>query len=109
MLRRSAIVLAFFIAPALFGQTSGSLSGKITDDAGAALPGVTVEVKSPSLQGARIAVTDAFGEYRFPLLPPGMYTVTFELNQWATGARKDVQVLLGKEVSVDATMRPVSS
>ena len=109
MLRRFAIVLALFTAPALLAQTTGSLSGKITDNNGAALPGVTVEVKSPALQGSRIAISDATGTYRFPVLPPGIYEVTFQMEGWSSGARKNVQVSLGKDTSVDALMRPVTS
>src|SRR5205823_7112006 len=109
MLRRFAIVLALFIAPALFAQTTGSLSGKITDNNGAALPGVTVEVRSPSLQGSRLAITDSAGMYHFPVLPPGTYTVTFQMDQWSAGAHKNVQVSLGKDTSVDVMMRPVAS
>jgi hypothetical protein len=66
MLRRFAIILALFTAPALFAQTTGSLSGRITDSSGVPLPGVSVEVKSPALQGTRNTVSDALGGYRFP-------------------------------------------
>ena len=44
------------------------------------LPGVTVTVRSPSLQGTRAAITDINGNYSLPQLPPGDYSVVFEIS-----------------------------
>lgn len=105
-----SLTIAFLlIAPALFAQTTGSISGKITDTSGAALPGVTVETKSPALQGVRTAMSDSSGTYRFPVLPPGEYTVTFQMDQWTSAPRKNVLVSLGKDTAVDVAMRPAAS
>ena len=53
----------------------------MNDDTGGVLPGVTVEAVSPALiEGSRLAVTDAQGRYAFTALRPGVYTVTFTLN-----------------------------
>ena len=43
------------------------------------MPGVTVTISSPSMQGARTAVTNEEGAYRFPAIPPGDYEFTYEL------------------------------
>ncbi|MGH9846592.1 MAG: carboxypeptidase regulatory-like domain-containing protein, partial [Blastocatellia bacterium] len=64
-----------------------TLTGRVT--AGdAPIPGVTVTIKSPNLQGARTTVTSAAGDYIFPLLPPGDYTVAFELSGMQTVTRR---------------------
>ncbi|HSN69789.1 MAG TPA: TonB-dependent receptor [Thermoanaerobaculia bacterium] len=68
---------------------TATLSGKVTADA-APLPGVTVSVASPNLQGVRTAVTSEAGDYIFPNLPPGTYTVTFELAGMQTVQRRIV-------------------
>jgi protocatechuate 3,4-dioxygenase beta subunit len=68
------LLLAGAAAPA-FAATTGTLFGTVTDGDGSALPGVTVTVSSPSLQGTRSAVTSAAGEYSFPILPPGVYRI----------------------------------
>ena len=44
------------------------------------MPGVTVTVESAALQGPRTTVTSANGDFIIPFLPPGEYTVTFEIQ-----------------------------
>ena len=66
-------------------QQTGAITGRATDAQGGALPGVTVSIASPNLiGGARTAVTDEQGVYRFTLLPGGVYTVTFNLTGFTT-------------------------
>ena len=54
-------------------DTTGSLTGRLEDSQGLALPGVTVTATGQ--QGAKSAVTDADGAYRIPFLTPGSYDV----------------------------------
>src|SRR5919202_635601 len=71
------LLLAF--APFAFGQSSnGSISGTITDDSGAALPGVTVSATNIATGIERNAVTNQTGHYEIALLPPGTYNVSAE-------------------------------
>jgi carboxypeptidase family protein/TonB-dependent receptor-like protein len=107
-LRFSFALLLLLVTPSLFAQTTGNLSGRISDANGGALPGVTIEVRSPVLQGIRSAMSDAGGEYRFALLPPGEYTATFRLEGLAPEVRKNVPVSLGKDTSLDVAMKPAA-
>src|SRR5258708_5791834 len=59
--------------------TTAAITGTVTSD-GKPLGGVTVTVSSPSLQGTRPTVAGANGVYNFSALPPGDYTVAFELQ-----------------------------
>jgi hypothetical protein len=102
--RRVLLLVLSLIALPLAAQTTGSIAGRATDSGGGALPGVSVEAKSPSLQGTRTAMSDPAGVYRLPLLPPGQYQVTFRLEGFAPEARR-VDVLLGKEAPIDVAMR----
>ena len=71
-------VFALPVVPA--AQSSAGIVGVITDTSGAVLPGVTVSATGPALQvPSVVAVSDSRGEYRLTPLPPGVYTVTFEL------------------------------
>jgi outer membrane receptor for ferrienterochelin and colicin len=63
-------------------STSGTISGRVADAQGGVLPGVTISVESPNLQGVRTAVTTESGDYVVPLLPSGSYTLTFELSSF---------------------------
>ena len=71
-----AVLLCILVAAAALAQTTGAIQGLVKDSGGGSLPGVTVEVRGPALQGAKTAVTDREGAYRVQLLPPGSYTVS---------------------------------
>jgi hypothetical protein len=98
-----SVCLLLLVPVALLGQTTGTVEGSITDQSGAALPGVTVEITSPNLQGTRTAVTSANGNYRFPSLPPGTYTVTATLAGFGKVQKRAV-VTLDATASVDLQM-----
>ena len=54
------------------------------DASGAVLPGVTVSVAGPNIAGAQTTITSENGSYRIGNLPPGTYTVTYELSGFRT-------------------------
>jgi outer membrane receptor protein involved in Fe transport len=83
-----AVALLWALPAFTQGNPNGKLSGRVTSG-DQPLPGVTVTVTSPNLQGTRSAVTSATGDYLFPSLPPGEYDVTFE----AQGLQPVKQVL----------------
>jgi len=103
-----SLLLLLLIAPAVTAQTTGEIVGKVTDEQGGALPGVTVEAKGSALQGARSAVTDATGSYHLVLLPPGTYTLTATLQGFAQ-IQKTATVALAKTSTELITMRPSAS
>jgi hypothetical protein len=102
----AAIVTALaLIAPAgAFAQTTGTIEGTVTDQNGGALPGVTVEATSPSLQGTRSATTSLSGRYRFASLPPGTYTVTGNLSGFGS-AQKAASVTLDATATANLQMQ----
>ncbi len=109
-LRRLSLALfLLFISTALFAQTTGGVTGMVTDPNGSPLPGVTVEAKSAALQGTRTDTTNADGIYRLPQLPPGQYDVTFTMQGFITAFRRDVPVGLGRTTTIDTKMRPLLS
>src|SRR4029453_11105937 len=66
------------------GNPTGAISGRVVDPGGLAVPGALVTAASPGLQGTRAATTSANGDYIIPFLPPGDYTVTFQLQGFQT-------------------------
>ncbi len=97
-----ALLLA---APAAFAQVTGSVAGTVRDSSGAVLPGATVTIKGAALQRQSVSTTTtAEGTYRIPLVPPGAYEVTTELSGFATQTRKNVDVALNQQTTLDFTM-----
>ena len=84
------------------GNPTGTISGRVLSDAGA-LPGVTVTATSPNLQGSRTAVTTENGDYILPLLPPGSYSLSFELQGFRT-LQQTTNVAVGQAVPVDVSL-----
>ncbi len=109
MLRLPLLLLgiALILSPVALGQTGsqiGLIRGTVTlADGTGGLPGVTVSAKSPAMQGQRSTVTSASGEYIFKALPPGTYTVTFQLSGMRTVA-KSVPLGLGATSILDTKM-----
>ena len=92
-----------------FSQTlTGSISGVITEEEEAPLPGVTVTITSPALMGTLTFVTDARGRYRFPTCPPGEYHMKAELPGFNTVDRTGIRVNVGKTIYVDFSMQPAT-
>ena len=87
----------------LWAQQTGTIAGKVTDTSGGVLPGVTVEARSNVLPGPRNTVTAGNGDYRLPALPPGEYTVVFNLSGMQSASRKAF-VQLAQETTVDAKL-----
>ena len=100
-----ALALALTADTAGQGRQTGTISGAAVDSQGLSLPGVTVTVGSPSLQGTCTAVTDINGNYALPQLPPGAYSVVFELPGFGA-VEETATVPLGGEVGVNAVMAP---
>ncbi|HEY0558629.1 MAG TPA: TonB-dependent receptor, partial [Thermoanaerobaculia bacterium] len=100
----SAVLLLTAAAMAA-AQTTGTIVGRVTDEGGGTLPGVTVEARSPALQGTSTAVTDGSGAYRLNLLPPGDYTVSFVLDGFAKESRQEVHVGLDQNTTLSTTLR----
>ena len=109
LFRRLALLAALAAAgpAALMAQAveGGSISGRVRDEEGVALPGVTVEISGPALSPARVAVTDADGAYRVESLPGGVYRVAFRLLNFVGVERANVVVSPGSAASADATLR----
>ena len=80
---------------------TGEITGKVTDNTGAVLPGVTVTLSGSQLQQPQTAMTSGAGTYQFPRLQVGTYTVTFELTGFTRVVREGIRVTLGFTAQVD--------
>jgi hypothetical protein len=96
-------VLLLLVATTAFAQIfAGSVSGIVKDQQGGVLPGVTVSLTGKT--GAKTAVTDANGVYRFPAVDPGTYIVSAELAGFKAAKQENVTVTVGSALDVPFTM-----
>ncbi|MGE3344106.1 MAG: carboxypeptidase regulatory-like domain-containing protein, partial [Vicinamibacterales bacterium] len=100
-----ALLLALASTPA-FAQSSStsSLSGVVVDTDGGAIPGATVVVKNNATSVTVEAVSNASGQFSFPGLDAGTYTVTVSLTGFKTFVANDVRLLAARPGSVTARL-----
>src|SRR5215467_10104334 len=111
MVRRTLFSLCFVLfiisVPSLMAQTAGTgaLSGRVMDSTGAVLPGVMVTITSLDTGQTREVITGEDGTYRATLLPPGNYSVKFELTGFSTSEVPSVKVNVTETAVLDRTMQ----
>ncbi|MBS1819880.1 MAG: TonB-dependent receptor [Acidobacteria bacterium] len=88
-------------------STTGTIRGHVSDAQGLALPGVTVSVSSPNLQGTRTAVSADNGDYVLTLLPSGTYTVRFDIGGFETVSRT-VSLAPTQDLPLDVSLGPAA-
>jgi hypothetical protein len=98
-----SFVLASAVGAAHAQGLYGTVEGKITDEQGAVLPGVTATLTGP--QGSQTAVSDESGAFHFVGISPGLYHLKVELQGFAAQNRDDVNVGIGKTVTTDFTLK----
>ena len=106
--RVAAIALAVLLSLPLLvlAQTeTGTITGTITDQSGAVLPGTTVTVASPAMIGGeRTTTTGPGGSYQFIALPPGTYSLKFELAGFRPVTREGIRITANFIAKVDIAM-----
>ncbi len=101
----SAVFLLLVSASAFAQQTTGNITGRVLDQQGAAMPGVSITAKHPATGLTRNEVTDAEGVYRVAALPVGIYEVLAELTGFQSVAKQDIEVNVGQTVAIDFSMK----
>jgi hypothetical protein len=101
----SIILLVLLTSALASAQQTSNLTGVVTDAQSAVLPGVTVTASSPALIGTQTAITEPNGSYRFATVPPGTYTLTFELSGFQTLRRENIVLSLGQTITVDSQLQ----
>ncbi len=95
------------LAPIAALAQEATLSGLVTDQTGAVLPGVTVTAVQEATGNSFVSVTDERGGYRIPLRI-GTYKLTAELSGFAMLTREGLQLLVGQQAVVNLQMVPAT-
>src|SRR2546425_9062899 len=88
-------LLALAPIPAAAQGQSSAVQGRVLDESGAALPGVTVVVTHQDSGVFRQVVSNADGSYFVANIVPGPYRITAELQGFKKYERRDVILLVG--------------
>ena len=84
-------------------ETTGTISGRIVDEQGLAVPGVVVTAIGS--QGTKATTTDGEGRFTVPFLTPGLYALRAELQGFNAIDRADIQVRLGQTAEIPLTLQ----
>src|SRR5688572_27177414 len=106
LLRRSSIaglVLLLTCAP-LFAQATAELNGRVADESGAVLPGVTATATQTATGFARTAVTDGNGVYTMPNLPTGPYRLEVSLQGFRTYVQTGIVLQVAAAPTINAVL-----
>ena len=85
--------------------TSGTITGTVTDESQALIPGVDVTVTNPATGLTRDLVTNEVGRYEAPNLPIGTYEVTAALPGFGTAIRQGVALTVGRTAVIDIVLQ----
>jgi hypothetical protein len=95
-------IWTFASATSLFGQAAtASISGRVTDSSGAAIPSAPVTIKNTGTSATQTTNTDAQGRYLVPDLPIGTYDLTATKMGFQTAVRTGVVLTVGSALVVD--------
>jgi hypothetical protein len=100
----AAFLLILFSLPANAQVAGGSITGTVTGESGAAMPGVSVSVKDVSTGLARSSTTSGAGFYSVPGLPPGNFEMTVSSTGFTTQVWSGIAVTAGVERVLTVTM-----
>lgn len=97
-----ALLLTLAATAAAAQSLTGTISGRVTDAQGGALPGVLVTVASRT--GETTQTSNAQGEFRFLGLNPGIYEIRTALQGFKTSTQSGIEITIGKAIDLKLTM-----
>jgi Carboxypeptidase regulatory-like domain len=105
-LKKALVVFSLLLLTAGFicAQEYGAIRGKVTDNEGNALPGVSVTLTGGKT-APRSLVTSAEGNFRFLNLPVASdYQIVLELTGFKTHTRSSLAVSYGRDIDLNIQM-----
>lgn len=106
MLLNSVLSLCLICSTLLSAQsTGGRILGRVADPSGAVLANVKVTATNEATGIARDTKTNASGDYVFPEVPVGTYTLSFDLSGFKTNVRKSVTLDVNQVITLNMSMQ----
>jgi hypothetical protein len=108
VLKTVALLCVSSLSSLLFGQTSGSISGTVTDPSGAVVAGVSVKATDQATNAAKNTETNSSGAYSITNLAPGVYKVVMDKTGFKTISFDDTSLTVAQALVMNAQI-PVGS
>jgi Carboxypeptidase regulatory-like domain len=99
------LAVVLLCASAARAQVSAAISGRVTDPAGATVPGAAVMAKNVETGETRSTFTDSLGHYWVPSLAVGEYEVHITKQGFQEQVRGGIHLVVGQEASVDMALK----
>jgi hypothetical protein len=101
------LLVSLFAASVLRAQnTTGTITGTVTDSAGSVLPGASIAIEDTDTHVTRSAVTDANGNYTATLLPPAHYSVAANKIGFKSSTSNGLVLDVDQVLRVNITLSP---
>src|SRR6185503_13425040 len=110
MMRKRALLLGAVLALLSMADTAraqtatGQITGTVKDSTGAVVPGASVTVHSDLTGLTRTGATNPSGDYSFPLLPTGVYSVSAELTGFSVAKQSGIRLNVDQVARIDLTL-----
>ena len=98
------VLLLLLTSTPASAQATAELNGRVTDDSGAVLPGVTVTATQTDTGFTRSVVTDGSGSYVMPNLPTGPYRLEVALQGFRTYVQTGIVLQVGATPTINAQL-----
>src|SRR5262245_65118438 len=103
----AALLFAMVPAARVAAQSAtGSISGTVVDSSGAGVPGASVTIRSADTGATRTTTSGTSGNFTFPYLIPGNYSITTELSGFAPAKVANATVSVGGDTTVKMVLEP---
>src|SRR5579872_332072 len=94
------VVLLCVLSSAVWAQVNGSLSGTVADQSGSVVSGAAVKLTSESTGAVQTAATNTEGNFVFPAVPPGLYTISAEHPGFKKFRKQHFELIPGDHLAV---------
>ena len=101
------MLFSVFLVSSINAQSGTTgISGTVTDQNGAAVPGATVTLTNPATGFNRSVTTDSDGKFNFPGIQPATYRLEVQANSFKKLVNTSVQALVDSPIEVDLPLEP---
>lgn len=99
-----ALLCLLSIAVPLLAQTTGQITGAVSDSSGAAVQGAAITALNVETGTQREGLSNESGLYRIPLLPPGQYQVNVQVSGFRPIRRSGIKLSVEEVVRLDFSL-----